>query len=68
MNITPKPIIRKQFLRTYSDELIFPKQGFTGHCNDSYAWLGIDIARDQDRQRDWKNINQAGFARWATKR
>jgi asparagine synthase (glutamine-hydrolysing) len=61
---TAKPIIQQQFLKTWSADLIYPKQGFTGHCNDSYNWLDIDITRSQDRMQDWKNISQAGFTRW----
>jgi hypothetical protein len=61
---TAKPIIRQQFLQNWSADLIYPKQGFTGHCNDSYNWLDIDITRSQDRMQDWKNISQAGFTRW----
>jgi asparagine synthetase B (glutamine-hydrolysing) len=64
VGITPKPIIRKRFLETYNEDLVFPKQGFSGHCNDSYPWLDINVERNQNRQQDWKNIAQAGFIRW----
>ena len=64
VGIMPKPIIRKRFVESYSEDLIFPKQGFSGHCNDSYDWLDIDIPRVQNRQQDWRNIAQAGFIRW----
>lgn len=60
-----KPLIRAQFLRTWKPELVLPKQGFVGHCNDSYPWLGIDIPRHTDRMQDWKNISQAVFKQWA---
>ena len=56
-----KPFIHQLFLETWAPELIHPKQGFAGHCNDSYPWLGIDIDRVPDREQDWKNINQAAF-------
>lgn len=59
-----KPIIRHRFLQSWGKELIFPKQGFTGHCNDSFMWLDLDIDRVKDRNQDWKNITQAGFLRW----
>jgi asparagine synthase (glutamine-hydrolysing) len=58
-----KPLLRRLFLETWPTELLLPKQGFAGHCNDSYAWLGIDIPRVQDRDQDWKNILTASFLR-----
>jgi asparagine synthase (glutamine-hydrolysing) len=61
---TLKPIIQYQFLNNWTQELLFPKQGFSGHCNDSYEFLGIDIPRDSDRHQDWQNIVFAGFSRW----
>lgn len=51
-----KPVLKEYFKRFWPSDLIYPKQGFAGHCNDSYAWLGIDIARVPDRQQDWRNI------------
>ena len=61
-----KPVIRSQFLREWDESLIFDKQGFAGHCNDSYPWLGISVQRQQDRMSDWRVINQAAFTRWAS--
>lgn len=57
-----KQLIRRLFLQRWSQKLILPKQGFTGFCNDAYAYLGIDIPRHADRSQDWKNIVQATFA------
>lgn len=57
-----KQLIRRLFLQRWGEELILPKQGFTGYCNDAYDYLGIDIPRDPDRAQDWKNIVQATFA------
>jgi asparagine synthetase B (glutamine-hydrolysing) len=62
-----KPLLKRLFLETWPQELLLPKQGFAGHCNDSYPWLGIDIARVQDRDQDWKNILTASFLRSQTK-
>jgi asparagine synthetase B (glutamine-hydrolysing) len=59
-----KPIIQYQFLDTWGKELLFPKQGFSGHCNDSYSWLDIEVPRVDDRHQDWRNIVLAGFTRW----
>lgn len=59
-----KPMIRYQFLDQWSQDLLFPKQGFSGHCNDSYGFLDIEIPRVDDRHQDWKNIVFAGFSRW----
>lgn len=60
---TPKPIIRQRFLRNWSQDLVYPKQGFSGQCNDSYEYLDININRLLDRDADWKNITQAGFVK-----
>jgi hypothetical protein len=59
-----KPIIQYQFLDTWGKELLFPKQGFSGQCNDSYSWLDIEVPRVDDRHQDWRNIVFAGFTRW----
>jgi asparagine synthetase B (glutamine-hydrolysing) len=56
-----KPFIKRMFLESWPQDLVLPKQGFAGHCNDSYPWLGINIPRDSDREQDWKNINRAAF-------
>jgi asparagine synthase (glutamine-hydrolysing) len=57
-----KPFIKRMFLESWPQDLALPKQGFAGHCNDSYPWLGVDIPRVTDREQDWKNINRAAFA------
>lgn len=51
-----KPLLKRLFLKYWNKDLLLPKQGFTGHCNDSYPYLGIDIPRDNNRHKDWKNI------------
>jgi len=56
-----KPVIRRMFLERWSEELILPKKGFTGHCNDSLPWLGVDIKPTGDRLLDWRQITRAGF-------
>ena len=59
-NIT-KPLLKKLFLETWPVDLILPKQGFAGHCNDSYQYLNLTIPRQEDRHKDWKLILQAVF-------
>ena len=56
-----KPLIRRMFLERWSQEQIYPKKGFTGHCNDALPWLGVDIVATGDRQQDWQQIIQACF-------
>ena len=53
--------IRKEFLRRWPERLIFTKQGFAGHANDSLPWLGIDINSSGNRHRDWQTIAQQTF-------
>ena len=56
-----KPLIRRLFLERWSQDLILPKKGFTGHCNDSLPWLGVDINPTGNRAQDWKTIVHASF-------
>jgi len=49
-----KPLIRKAFLERWPDELILPKKGFTGHCNDSLKYLPVKTKKTNDRNRDWR--------------
>jgi len=56
-----KPLIRQLFLERWSQDLILPKKGFTGHANDSLPWLGIDIDSIGDRLLDWRQIAQKVF-------
>jgi asparagine synthetase B (glutamine-hydrolysing) len=58
---TSKPLIRRLFLQRWSQDLILPKKGFTGHCNDSFPWLGINIDQTGNRVQDWKSVVQASF-------
>ena len=62
-----KPLLKKLFLETWPENLIFAKQGFAGHCNDSFKYLGLDCVRHPDRHTDWKLINQAAFVKFADK-
>jgi asparagine synthetase B (glutamine-hydrolysing) len=56
-----KPLIRRLFLERWSEELIFPKKGFTGHANDSLPYLPVSINSCGDRHEDWKLISQRMF-------
>lgn len=60
-----KPLLRTAFLRTWRQDLLMPKKGFTGHANDALPWLGVDIALSGDRYQDWRVINQQMFANFA---
>lgn len=48
-----KPLIRRAFLERWSEDLIMPKKGFTGHCNDSLKYLPVRIKPSRDRNQDW---------------
>ena len=61
VGVVSKPLIRRLFLERWDQDLILPKKGFTGHCNDSLPWLGIDIATTGNRTQDWKAIVQTSF-------
>lgn len=53
--------VRTEFLRRWPEHLIFAKQGFAGHANDSLPWLGVNIDATGDRHRDWQAIAQKTF-------
>lgn len=59
-----KLMVKRLFKQRWSEDLILPKQGFTGHCNDSFEYLGVQCTRSQDRMEDWKHINQAAFIKY----
>jgi asparagine synthetase B (glutamine-hydrolysing) len=63
VNTISKPILKNQFLRNWSAELLLPKQGFAGHANDALSWLNINITPTGDRHQDWKQIAQNTFYR-----
>jgi asparagine synthase (glutamine-hydrolysing) len=62
---TTKPLIRKMFLERWTEAQVYPKKGFSGHCNDSLPWLGIDITTTADRNWDWKQIVLKSFCTFA---
>ena len=57
-----KPLLKTAFLKTWKQELLLPKQGFTGHANDALPWLNVDVKLSGDRYKDWQTINQQMFA------
>jgi asparagine synthase (glutamine-hydrolysing) len=59
-----KPLIRRQFLESWPEEMILPKKGFTGHCNDSLPWMKFTVP-DQARAPQWKQIVKTGFRYYA---
>jgi len=59
-----KPLLRHRFLRHWTQELLLPKQGFAGHCNDSLPWLDIAVPASKDRAKQWQQIQQASFVRY----
>lgn len=61
VSMISKPVVKAFLHRRWPLYPIAPKQGFAGHCNDSYSYLGIDIKRHQDRHQDWKNILKATY-------
>jgi len=58
-----KPVLKEYFKKFWPESLIYAKEGFAGHCNDSYDWLDINIARELNRHQDWRNILLATYRR-----
>ena len=50
----PKPLIRDLFLKTWAESHIYPKKGFSGHCNDSLPYLNVSVS-DTDRNTQWRD-------------
>ena len=50
----PKPLIRDIFLQDWTEDLVLPKKGFSGHCNDSLPYLNINVM-DTDRNTQWRH-------------
>ncbi len=50
----PKPLIRNLFLERWKESHIWPKKGFSGHCNDSLPYLNVGVS-DTDRNTQWRD-------------
>jgi len=49
-----KPVIRELFLQRWSDSHIWPKKGFSGHCNDSLPYINVAVSAT-DRHSQWRD-------------
>ena len=56
----PKPLIRDLFLKNWKESQIFPKKGFSGHCNDSLPYLNVSVS-DTDRNTQWRDAVTDSF-------
>jgi asparagine synthetase B (glutamine-hydrolysing) len=61
LSTVPKPLIRRLFQERWTESMIFPKKGFTGHANDSLPYLPVKIDPTGDRLADWKQISRKMF-------
>jgi hypothetical protein len=59
-----KPLLQNRFLRKWSKDLLLPKQGFAGHCNDSLPWMGVNVPASLDRSAQWKQIQSVTFLQY----
>ena len=50
----PKPLIRDLFLERWKESHIWPKKGFSGHCNDSLPYLDVSVSAT-DRNTQWRD-------------
>ena len=50
----PKPLIRDLFLERWQQSHIWPKKGFSGHCNDSLPYINVTVS-DTDRDTQWRD-------------
>ena len=50
----PKPLIRDLFLEQWTVKHIWPKKGFSGHCNDSLPYLDVSVSAT-DRNTQWRD-------------
>jgi hypothetical protein len=56
-----KPLLREEFLQHWPPELLFAKQGFTGHANDGLPWMSVTVVDQGDRHQTWKQIAKTTF-------
>ena len=59
-----KPLLQKKFLQKWPKDLLLPKQGFAGHCNDSLPWMRVNVPPCVDRSAQWKQIQSATFLKY----
>ena len=57
-----KPLIRDLFLQNWTEEHVYPKKGFSGHCNDSLPYLNVTVS-DTDRNTQWRDAVINSFYR-----
>jgi asparagine synthetase B (glutamine-hydrolysing) len=62
-----KPLLRQEFTRHWSADLMLPKKGFTGHANDALPWLDVSIQATGYRDYDWKSISRESFHAYTKK-
>jgi asparagine synthetase B (glutamine-hydrolysing) len=56
----PKPLIRDLFLEHWKESHIWPKKGFSGHCNDSLPYLNVKVS-DTNRNTQWRDAVTDSF-------
>ena len=68
-----KPILKNLFIKKFSKELVFKKQGFSGFPNETKRYLTknecLELKKYQGRQKktkenDWKNLNLFFFKKY----
>jgi len=57
-----KYLLKKLFIKYFSEEKILPKQGFSGYPNESKKYMNVDI-KHEDRDVEWKLLNLEYFYR-----
>ena len=61
VGVETKPVLKELWRRTFSDQTLWPKQGFAGHANDSAPWLEVNVEETGDRLADWQRIATKSF-------
>jgi asparagine synthetase B (glutamine-hydrolysing) len=61
VNTETKVLLKEKFRCIWPESLLWPKQGFAGHANDSLPWMSLDITATGDRHQDWKQIAIKSF-------
>ena len=59
---TKKYLLKKLFIKYFSEDKILPKQGFSGYPNESKKYMNVDI-KHEDRDIEWKLLNLEYFYR-----
>ena len=61
-HLREKYLLKKLFIKYFSEDKVLPKQGFSGYPNESKKYMNVDIEHN-NRDMEWKLLNLEYFYR-----